>query len=162
MKKYVAIFVTVFILLFVSSFLVFRHVNEAKEQEKIALEQERLRRYTEFKESIDVDEWKTRLLEASHWEELREEDKITFAFGSKTDIIDRVIKNLSKNNYVICHAVGGRMDNSNKGTYLILAGFDNEGQVRVLSPQENYQEKSYLFERIFENVDKVLLFDEEG
>jgi len=157
MKKYIIIGVLVFTLLTATAITI--HVNVQYKKSIAQEEQENNNEYQEEKINVDFDALKQELLALSSWETITENDKITFAFGSSTEVIERVVKSLENNQYVICYTVGGRLDKENKGSYFIMTGFDDKGKVKVLSPQNNYKEKSYIFERIFENVEKILFFD---
>lgn len=156
MKKYIFISFLVFAILMVTSLTVYVNVN--------------FRDRFESEENIEVDNQnafdkeelnllKEQLLLLGKWEDITEEDKITFAFGSESKIIERVTNSLKSNNCVVCYVVGGRFDKENKGSYFVMTGFDNSGKVRILSPENNYEEKYYIYERIFENVEKILFFD---
>jgi len=158
MKKYIIVSILVFAILMIASVVVFVNVNYQKQleaQKQIEMQnQEPVYEY-------DLEELKKEIVALGKWEDITEEDKITFSFGSQPKIIKRVTESLRKNRYVICYAVGGRLDEENKGSYFIMTGFDNAGKVKVLSPQNEYKEKSYIYERIFENVEKILFFDTE-
>ena len=158
MKRYILIGVLVFSILMATGLVVYVNFNYQKQLE--AQNQVELQNKEPVYE-YDLEELKKEIVALGKWEDITEEDKITFSFGSEPKIIKRVTESLRKNRYVICYAVGGRLDEENKGSYFIMTGFDNVGKVKVLSPQNEYKEKSYIYERIFENVEKILFFDTE-
>lgn len=158
MKRYILIGVLVFSILMATGLVVYVNFNYQKQLE--AQNQVELQNKEPVYE-YDLEELKKEILALSNWENITEDDKITFAFGSQPEIIKRVTESLKDNRYVICYSIGGRLDTENKGSYFIMTGFDNLGKVKILSPQNDYKEKSYIYERVFENVEKILFFDAE-
>lgn len=155
MKKSIVICLLSFIIFSLSCIAVslIHKRNELIKQEQVVKEQEA------YFESVDYETIVNELLKKSEWVDVTESDKITFAMGAKTEVTNRVIKALEQNQYVICYVVGGRFDKKAAGEYIILTGFNNEGKVKVMYSGNNYVEENYIFERIFENVNKILLFD---
>ena len=160
MRKYIIISVLTFLFIVSVALIINVNVEYAKKVEEEKQLQSQNQNENEILNSEkSFDEIKNEVLALGQWEDITEEDKITFAFGTTTEVVKRAVNSLEKGRYVICYAVGGRMDNENKGTYFIMTGFDEDGKVKILSPQNNYEEKSYIFERVFENVSKILFFD---
>jgi hypothetical protein len=155
MKKYIFIFTASFLIIFLISLLIFFSVKK----HSLLSEQAKIEAKNAYMESINYDALKNSLLSLSEWVDITDNDKITFALGSLTPAIERVISSLENNTYVILYIVGGRFDPDAKGDYIILTGFDKDGKVKILAPINNYVEKSYIFERVFENAAKIMFFD---
>jgi hypothetical protein len=107
-------------------------------------------------ELIDVE----KVINSGKWHEITEEDKITLALSSETNIISEVKTYLKNNKIAIFFVYGGPFDYGLKGNYIICTGFNDEGKVKILYPDDNYAtEWIYSFEGLIEFSYKVMLFE---
>lgn len=105
---------------------------------------------------VDVDN----IIETGNWEEISEEDKITLAMGTETDIISKVKKYLADNKIAVFFVYGGPFDQDMLGNYIVCTGFNENGKAKILYPNDNFtSEWKYSFEGLIECSYKVMLFD---
>ena len=94
------------------------------------------------------------------WYDITEEDRITLAMFSETDLITKVKSYLKDNKIAIFFVYGGPFDAELKGNYIICTGFNEDGRAKILYPDDNFeQEWRYAFEGVIEFAQKVMLFE---
>ena len=94
------------------------------------------------------------------WYDITEEDKITLALSSETNIVSTVKKYLQDNKVAIFFVYGGPFDANLKGNYIICTGFNEDGKAKIIYPNDNFsKEWTYSYEGLIEFSNKVMLFD---
>lgn len=105
---------------------------------------------------IDVD----KVINEGKWYDITEEDKITLAHSSETNIISNIKQYIKDNKIAIFFVYGGPFDHNLKGNYIICTGFNEDGRVKLLYPDDNFSEEwRYSFEGLIEFSNKVMLFN---
>ena len=94
------------------------------------------------------------------WYDITEEDKITLALSSETNIVSAVKKYLQDNKVAIFFVYGGPFDTNLKGNYIICTGFNENGKSKIIYPNDNFsKEWIYSYEGLIEFSNKVMLFE---
>ena len=70
---------------------------------------------TEIAVAVDIE----KAIGEGKWYDITEEDRITLAMGTETDIISNTIKYLKENKIAIFFVYGGPFDSKLKGNYII-------------------------------------------
>ena len=154
MNKTLKIGIICFIIFLAFSIIVYSVVNV---NENIQHEKEKIKEL-EANAGVTIDIEK--VINEGKWHTITEEDKITLAMSSETDIIKTVKNYLKDNKIAIFFVYGGPFDAKMQGNYIICTGFNEDGKAKILYPDDNFKEEwIYSFEGLIEFSNKVMLFE---
>ena len=152
MNKLIKYGIIGFAIFFVFSIIVYA-VSSVKK-----IEEEKSNIVVEDNNSVVIDVEKA--INEGTWYDITEEDKITLALSSETNIVSTVKKYLQDNKVAIFFVYGGPFDANLKGNYIICTGFNEDGKAKIIYPNDNFsKEWTYSYEGLMEFSNKVMLFD---
>ena len=147
--KYGIIAFLIFLVFSIVVFIVAKN-KENEENSKIAIMNDNKGVVIDIKSFIDE----------GTWFDITEEDKITLAMAAQTTITAKLKDYLKDNKIAIFFIYGGPFDSELNGNYIICTGFNENGKVKVLYPDDNFEtEWTYSFEGVIEYATKVMMFD---